>query len=115
VANSGPNGEWLATTPEYWAQFIEPIIAFQLWYADGSCVRGGPDRDDLARAWANAPSEGVQVLMVHHDALDRRSIVVAKDEYTYPGLEGSKLGLEIDLTIYRQIKNLAMEDEWRVR
>lgn len=110
--NSGADGAWRSMTPDDWSKTTQPCVAFQIWYSDGSCVTGGPDPTHLQKTWLNSRHTGVQVLMVHH--LDGyRTIFVARDEYTWPGLVPSKLGEAIDLQEYRRIRALAMSDEWR--
>lgn len=109
MPNSGHNGEWLATTPEFWARVRQPIVAFQIWYADGSRFVG------LPRDWSMAPDSGVQVLVVYHPigSPTERVIVVAKDAYTLPGQPGEKLGLMIDHDIYERIRLASYADPWR--
>lgn len=107
MANSGPNGEWLATTPEFWAGIERPVIAFQIWYADGSFVIGYSPFD-----WDCFACTDVQVVMLHHPE-GARHIIAGKDEYTFPGAATSKLGLEIELAVFNTIQANAVSDEWR--
>lgn len=109
MPNSGPNGEWMVTSPEWWARIRYPIIAFKIWYADGSTFGGTPDD------WYLAPSDGVEVLVVYHPpgSPTERVIVVAKDEYTLPGQPGSKLGLMINEVDFDRIRDAAIADTWR--
>jgi hypothetical protein len=106
VTGSGQHGEWIATTPEWWARVRYPIVAFRLWYADGSTFGGSPDD------WRMAPVEGVQVLIVYHPhgSSTRRVIVDGKDEYTLPGQQGSKLGAWCDR--FYTIQASAIADPW---
>jgi hypothetical protein len=104
--NSGPNGEWFVTSPEFWSRITEPIIAWKLWYADGSTI------NSMQSTWDDAPSEGVQVLMVYHPS-GHRNIIKGRDEYCLPSSAIGKLGLAIDLEEFHAIMALAMADEWR--
>lgn len=107
--NSGPNGEWWSTTPEFWARVAHPIVAFQIWYAGGSRFCGLPGD------WSRAPRDGVEVLVVYHpeDAPMERVIVAGRDEYTLPGQPGSKLGLLIADEAFYSLYASALADEWR--
>lgn len=107
MPNSGPDGEWFAITPEWWAQVQHPIVSFALWYSDGSCVRG------LCSAWSDAPATGIQMLIVYHppECLPARGLRISgRDEYTLLGQPGSKLGEMIDDTEFRRITDLAVAE-----
>jgi hypothetical protein len=109
VPNSGINGEWFATTPEYWARVIAasgPIIGWQLWYEDGLWCAS-----DLT-PWHGAPRRGVQVLVTHHPG-GLRNLTTGRDEYTLPGESKSKLGLEIYELSFNEIVADALRDTWR--
>lgn len=110
--NSGPNGEWLATTPEYWARCELPVIGWQLWYASKLWYEGNWCVTSADCEWHDAPSNGVQVMMVYHPG-GRRTIVTGKDEYTHPTEAGSKLGVMIAVDRFNAIRERAMADEWR--
>jgi hypothetical protein len=105
--NSGPHGAWFATTPDFWAQVRLPIVGWKLWYADGLTVTS----QDVP--WADAPRQGVEVLMVYHPN-GYRTIVKGRDEYTFPGEAESKLGLEIDRGVFEAMQRAAMADSWRL-
>lgn len=104
--NSGPGGEWFATTPTFWAR-LPPVVAWTLWYADGRSV------SSAVTAWPAAPAEGVQVLMVHHPD-GQRTIVTGRDAYTLPNAPHPKYGQLIDLDRFHAIQARAMADPWRV-
>ena len=86
-----------------------PVVAFSIWYDDGSVFRGRPDD------WSVAPDDGVQVLVVYHPTGSPTEclVVVAKDEYTLPGQPGSKFGLMIDHDVFECIRLTAHSDTWR--
>jgi hypothetical protein len=99
MANSGPGDTWLVAQPGWWGDL--PVIGCQVWYSDGSCVRG----------W-NGPREGVQAVVAHHPA-GFRTFCVAKDEYTFPRRKTTKLGEEIESARWRDIYETALTDPWR--
>jgi hypothetical protein len=107
VPNSGPNGEWRVTTPEYWAQLTRPILAVKVWYAEGPSLIVRTPSD-----WDRLPSEGVQCVILFH-ANDEKHIIQNFDEYAYPGASTTKLGLEIERAQFRAVLRAAVSDEWR--
>lgn len=106
MANSGHGGTWFETTPDFWRQIPLPVIAWKVFYADGLTV------DSTCSSWEEAPSEGVQVVMVYHPN-GFRTVVRGRDAYTLPSASARKFGLEIPLDDYRAILARAMADPWR--
>lgn len=61
------------------------VSGFKLWYADGSTFSS----DD--GSWSQAPSDGVQVLMIYLEK-PLREIVMGVDEYRLPDRNTVKYG-----------------------
>lgn len=89
-----------------------PIVAWAVWYSDGS-VRRSSSWD-----WHLLPRDGVQVVMFVHPPRDggavrRRTRVANCDEYAHPESEYTLLGEEIEFGEYERISDEALVDEWR--
>lgn len=109
MVNSGPNGEWFQTTPEFWERIKLPIIAWKIWISDGEFILS---YDSSTCNWDDAPVYNLQVLMVYHPQ-GRRTIIKGRDEYRLPGEKKSKFGLMIDLDFFHKIQERAILDSWR--
>lgn len=106
MANSGHNGEWRAWSHEDWTRIVRDVAHWSVWYSDGSVVRS------TEMSWADAPRDGVQVVMVVYDD-GRRLKISNRDEYTMRGEAATKLGEEIEFDKFSAILQTAMRDKWR--
>lgn len=59
-----------------------PIVAFRIWYADGSTYYG-----TTKTKWRNAPKENVQVVTVYHGP-PYKTLIAGQDIYSHPDWPG---------------------------
>lgn len=100
MALSGPGGTW-KTSRDEWGPL--PVIAWQVWYDDGECVKA-VDPNDL-------PKHGVQVVVAHQPG-GNRTIQTSCDEYVVGGVH--LIATEMPtLAEYQAIRDRAHADSWR--
>jgi hypothetical protein len=84
---------------------MPPIAAWRIYYDDDS-VASSADA-----SWEDAPTEGVQVVMLYFAERDYRQILQGQDTYVLPGHEQtSKYGRLIDESAYATIVDRAMAE-----
>jgi hypothetical protein len=71
----------------------QPIVNWRLWYSDGSSVASWES------SWEDAPTDDIQLLILHHDA-EHCTIIMGEDEYYLPGETAVKYGKWMDTGAY---------------
>lgn len=85
-----------------------PVLAWKVWYDDGSVYRS------TTHAWADLPEIGLQLLCYYH-ADDYRTLEQGADEYRLWGTDGPvKLGRWMEDAAYSALCDAALNDPERL-